>query len=119
MIDDMTNDFADVAQLEIALKALGALLAARRQQFACIVAGGAALASIGTLNRKTGDVDVLGVRDASGRIALAPSPLPAEVLDAATEVARDLRLAPMWFNSEMAKGFSAGLPAAYESRITE
>lgn len=55
MIDDTPNDFHEIDQIEVALRALGALLAASRQSFSCIVAGGAALAAIGTLNRTTGD----------------------------------------------------------------
>jgi hypothetical protein len=41
------------------LEALGELLAARDQSYACVVAGGASLAALGVIDRVTGDVDVM------------------------------------------------------------
>lgn len=113
----MTLPFDSSDRVEVALSALGALLEARSFEFACVIAGGATLAMIGVLDRATGDVDVLGVRDSKGYIELAPSPLPATVESSLRQVAQDLGLPDNWLNSEMAKGYRAGLPKGFEERI--
>ena len=58
------------------LEALGELLAARDQSYACVVAGGASLAALGVIDRVTGDVDVMAVRDENGAVVLAPAAFP-------------------------------------------
>src|ERR1019366_1249189 len=58
------------------LEALGELLAARDQSYACVVAGGASLAALGVIDRVAGDVDVMAVRDENGAVVLAPGAFP-------------------------------------------
>lgn len=100
------------------LEALGGLLAARAQTYACVVAGGASLAALGALSRVTGDVDVMAVRDAAGDIGLAPSEFPPFLATAIREVAREFNLPTDWMNSQMATGLAAGMPPGFAERVT-
>lgn len=100
-----------------ALEALGSLLAARGQSFACVVAGGASLAALGVLDRVTGDVDVMAVRGDDGSLTLAPAEFPSFVSTAINEVARELNLPAEWMNSQMARGLVAGLPPEFAQRL--
>ena len=100
------------------LEALGALLSARNQSYSCVVAGGASLAALGVIDRVTGDVDVLAVRDESGIITLAPPAFPKFVATAIREVAREFNLPNDWMNTQMAAGLRAGMPPGFEERLT-
>ena len=100
------------------LEALGELLAAREQSYSCIVAGGASLAALGVLDRVTGDVDVMAVRDERGAIALAPPTFPPFVAVAIGEIAREFNLPGSWMNTQMAAGLQAGMPPGFADRLT-
>jgi len=100
------------------LQALGELLAARGQAYACVVAGGASLAALGVLTRVTGDVDVMAVRDETGEIVLAPSQFPQFLEIAIREVGRELNLPDGWMNTQMASGLRAGIPPGVAERLT-
>ncbi len=100
------------------LQALGDLLADRGQAYGCVVAGGASLAALGVLDRVTGDVDVMAVRDESGGLVLAPVVFPSFVATAISEIARELNLPGDWMNTTMASGLEAGLPPGYDQRLT-
>jgi len=100
------------------LEALGALLSARAQSYACIVAGGASLAALGVIDRVTGDVDVMAVRNENGMVILAPSTFPKFVSEAVGEVAREFNLPSDWMNTQMAAGLRAGMPPGFEERLT-
>ena len=99
------------------LEAVGALLAARGHSFACVVAGGACLAAMGVIDRATGDVDVMAVRDSAGTIRIAPPEFPSFVRTAVSEVARELNLPEDWMNTVMASGLAAGGPPGYDDRL--
>lgn len=100
------------------LEALGELLAARDQSYACVVAGGASLAALGVIDRVTGDVDVMAVRDENGAVVLAPAAFPRFVAVAIGEVARELNLPDGWMNTQMAAGLRAGMPPGLAERVT-
>jgi hypothetical protein len=100
------------------LEALGALLSARTQSYSCIVAGGTSLAALGVIDRITGDVDVMAVRNESGVITLAPPTFPIFVSEAVGEVAREFNLPSDWVNTQMAAGLRAGMPPGFEERLT-
>lgn len=99
------------------LQALGGLLAARDQEYSCVVAGGASLAALGVLVRVTGDVDVMAVRAESGEIALAPPAFPPFLTAAIREVGRELNLPGDWMNTQMAAGLQAGMPPGLADRL--
>jgi hypothetical protein len=101
-----------------ALNSLGALLASRGQAYACVVAGGASLAAMGSLNRTTRDVDVMAVRDKDGAIVLAPEKFPRFLADAIREVGGELKIGDEWMNPQMAAGLKAGMPPGFEARLS-
>ena len=104
-------------RLFLAIEALGGLLADRGQTYACVVAGGASLAALGVLDRVTGDVDVMAIRDNSGAVTLAPREFPAFVAEAIGQVGRELNLPAEWMNTQMAAGLQAGMPPGFEERL--
>lgn len=111
----------NVAMTETALRRVGELLAAEREEAAIVVIGGAAMNLLGFVDRATRDVDILafGVREASGiRIMPPPSPLPRALMRAALDVARDLNLAPDWLNTGPALQWRQGLPPGLEEHVT-
>lgn len=111
------SSVSDNARLFRGLEALGELLAARDQTYSCVVAGGASLAAIGVIERATGDVDVMAVRDEKGIIALAPVAFPPFMATSIAEVAREFNLPVAWMNTQMAAGLHAGFPPGFEHRI--
>lgn len=100
------------------LDALGELLAARDQSYSCVVAGGASLAALGVIERATGDVDVMAVRDERGDVSLAPQEFPSFVAVAIREIARELNLPNDRMNAQMAAGLRAGMPPGFAERLT-
>lgn len=100
------------------LEALGGLLADRGQAYSCVVAGGAALAALDVLNRVTGDVDVMAVRDESGAVTLAPQAFPPFLAVAIREIGREFNLPDQWMNTQMAAGLKAGMPPGFVDRLT-
>jgi hypothetical protein len=101
-----------------ALEALGELLAARGQSYRCVVAGGAALAALGVLDRVTGDVDVMAVRDETEELVLAPERFPPFVETAIRDIGREFNLPVDWMNTQMATGLRAGMPPGFAERLT-
>ena len=99
------------------LDALGDLLASRGQSYSCVVAGGASLAALGVIDRPTGDVDVMAVRDESGTFSLAPQEFPRFLDVAIREVGREFNLPPNWMNTQMARGLEAGMPPGFADRL--
>jgi len=92
----MALDHDDIHQ---ALTLLGELLDdAGQAPVHLVVCGGSALQAATIVGRTTKDVDVLARRgEVDGEISMA-YPLPAHVVEAAAQVARELGLANNWFN---------------------
>jgi hypothetical protein len=87
-----------------------------------VVCGGSALIALGFRSRTTNDADVVALMDADGHL-VSPEPLPAPLLAAAVQVARDLGLNEGWLNNHPSSGegglFQMGLPDGLASRLTE
>jgi hypothetical protein len=81
------------------------------------VAGGASLAALGVLNRVTGDVDVMAVRDATAELVRAPERFPPFVETAIRDVGREFNLPVNWMNTQMATGLRAGMPPGFAERL--
>ena len=114
--------FQGRADIESALGAVGELLAARGEQVAIVVLGGAALNLLGIVDRSTTDVDIIALATnpthrASPAVLAHPDPLPEGLRSAITTVARDFRLDPDWMNTAPALQWKFGLPPGLELRI--
>jgi hypothetical protein len=87
-----------------------------------VVCGGSALIAMGFRQRTTNDADVVAMLNAA-RELVSPDPLPAFLLEASAQVARDLGLKENWFNNEPSRTegglFQMGLPAGFTDRLTE
>jgi hypothetical protein len=106
----------DVQHLRRALDALGGVLADRGLAFHVAIAGGSALLLMEGGSRPTQDVDV--VAWGSGRDPLRVDHLlPAELVEAAQDVATVLELDPDWLNAGAVALVGHVLPAGYESRL--
>lgn len=80
--------------LNDALAALGELLDARGLHYELVLVGGASLLLRGVITRPTKDVDVLGVREASGGVARLEA-LPEALARAVADVGLAFGLAPV------------------------
>ena len=116
---------SSASDVQDALQRLGELLQFRRQHFAVAIVGGAALNLIHVVSRTTNDVDVLALADPTdlarglrGTLTEAPSPLPTELIRAAIDVARELRLDEGWLNNGPTLQMRSGLPPGMEARLT-
>lgn len=108
------------AELEKALTLVGELLEAGSHTARLVVIGGTAVNLRGFVSRTTTDVDVLALAEetVSGELTIRrPAPLPAELLAAAAEVARDLNLDPQWINAGPESQWDTGLPPGLVDRI--
>lgn len=103
--------------LDDALAALGALLEARGLHYELVIVGGASLLLRGVITRATRDIDVLGTRDESGRVARIEG-LPEPLAHAVGQVGLAFGLAPDWLNLGPASLLDLGLPAGFEDRLT-
>lgn len=87
-----------------------------------VICGGSALIATGLRQRTTHDADVLALMREAGEL-ISPAPLPADLVRAAAEVARDLGLGENWLNNGPSKDdgglFQLGLPAGLADRLTE
>ena len=106
--------------LDRALGLLGELMAARGhppQHF--VVCGGSSLLALGLVKRSTTrDVDILARMGPAGMVT--PRPLPDWLVDAATEVGKQLDLPDEWFNDRVAEEtlFRCGFPEGLERRLS-
>jgi len=86
-----------------------------------VVCGGSALIVMGFRQRTTNDADVVAMMNAGGEL-ISPDPLPAFLLEASAQVARDLGLKENWLNNEPSRNegglFQMGLPAGFTDRLT-
>lgn len=109
------------SQIELALTRTGEVLQARGLRYRIVAVGGAAMNLLGFVSRATTDVDILafGAAAANGtqEITEPPEPLPDQLLDAATAVAREMGLRADWLNSGPAGQWKTGLPPGLASRI--
>lgn len=104
----------DRKQLEKALQTLGEVLEDRSLSYELAVIGGSALMLIDLSVRPTRDLDVVAmVERGSYRKA---DPLPAPLVQAIEEVARNLGLPSTWLNPEPAALLDLGLPKGFETR---
>jgi hypothetical protein len=87
-----------------------------------VVCGGSALIATGLRQRTTNDADVVALLSATGEL-LNPDPLPAFLLEASAQVARDLGLKENWLNNEPSRNegglFQMGLPDGFAGRLTK
>lgn len=102
------------ASVRRVLGALGARLAAQPAHEDIVVVGGSALLAMGLVERATQDVDVVALVGETG--LLTAEQLPEALQRAASQVARDLDLAPDWLNSGPSELLRWGLPAGVEDR---
>lgn len=107
--------------LDVALHAVGQLLARRGQSAAIVVVGGTALNLLHIVDRATRDVDVIATAtprsDGLPTEVRSPEPLPRALTDAIGTVARDLGLPSDWLNTTVAAQWRTGLPPGFVSRI--
>ena len=80
-----------------------------------VVIGGSALLALGLVSRATRDVDVVGLRSSTG---IDPArPMPAQLEEAATRVARDIGLPSDWLNAGPTELLDLGMPEGFEERL--
>jgi hypothetical protein len=103
-----------VSDLTEALETLGALVLERGLAFDVVVVGGGALLLQGLVMRPTNDLDVVALVEDG--VWIAASPLPAELLRAAHEVAGALDLAEDWLNPGPTSLLDLGLPPGFAER---
>lgn len=111
--------FADKAEIERALTALGERLALGDQEPAdLVVCGGSALNILGLIAKTTQDIDVLAlvVHEGGGFKLVEAGSLPGALQEAAQRVSHDLNLAQDWINANLAHIFRYGLPDGILSR---
>jgi len=100
-------------ELEVALGAVGELLAAEGERQAIVVVGDATLNLLGLVPRLTSDVDVIAraFKAGDGQMQLERAePFPTQLQRAIRTVARDLGLAPGWMNNEVGAQWIQGFP---------
>ena len=110
----------DASSIQVALTALGELLAAEGERFAVVVTGGATLNLLGLVRRATSDVDVIArAEPGEGGLELRPAePLPASLRAGIRRVARDLGLDEDWMNTDVGRQWSQGLPPGTAEELT-
>ncbi len=104
----------DRNQLEEALQTLGEVLEDRALSYELAVIGGSALMLIDLSVRPTRDLDVVAIVE--GGSYRKADPLPAPLVQAIEEVARNLGLPSTWLNPEPASLLDLGLPKGFETR---
>src|SRR3989441_9198451 len=108
-------------RLDLALHAVGELLARRGQSVAIVVVGGTALNLLHVVERATRDVDVIATatprNDGPPTEVRPPEPLPEALTEAISTVARDLGLPSDWLNTTIGAQWQTGLPPGFASRV--
>lgn len=104
-----------LAALEEALRALGAVLDQRHTPYSLLVVGGSGLLLLGLIERPTGDLDVIGLSQDGAYVKL--DALPPPLAEAAGQVAQALDLSEEWLNTGPASLMDFGLPDGWEERI--
>src|SRR3989442_5943519 len=108
-------------RLDLALHAVGELLARRGQSVAIVVVGGTALNLLHVVERATRDVDVIATatprNDGPPTEVRPPEPLPEALTQAISTVARDLGLPSAWLITIVATQWRSRLPPGFASRI--
>ena len=112
----------DSASLDLTLRSLAIRLEQNgAQPVVLVVCGGSALILSRLIARTTRDVDIVAlIRDSE---LCAPAPMPAELQQAATEVAEDLGLPEDWLNNGPSRDegglFQKGLPGGLQERLSQ
>jgi len=97
------------------LAAVGEQLAARGAHAELVVIGGSALLAVGLISRPTRDVDIVALL--ADQTLVDPRPLPAELVAARDQVARDFGLPENWLNAAPANLLDLGLPEGFVERL--
>lgn len=105
----------DATQTDQLLSALGEQLAARGARIELVVIGGSGLLALGLISRPTADIDIVALL--SGGLLTKPRPLPATVIEARDQVARDFSLPEDWLNGAPADLLDFGLPEGFVDRL--
>lgn len=100
---------------DAALTALGEQLELAGERFELVIIGGSGLLALGLIDRTTGDVDLVALRESGDLVD--PRPLPQRLLDARDRVAGDLGLAESWLNAAPGSLLDFGLPTGFEDRL--
>jgi hypothetical protein len=104
------------ANLDQALEALAAQLAAKGKRRELVVIGGSGLIALRLIERPTRDVDVVALVGEHG--LESADPLPDDLTQAARRVAADLDLEDKWLNAEPSRDLlELGLPEGFEDRL--
>jgi hypothetical protein len=103
------------ALLEQALQTLGAVLRQRGLSFEAVAIGGSSLMLLGLINRPTRDLD-LAALVWQGKYVKA-DPLPADLAEAARDVANALGLPANWLNAGPTSLVDTGFPEGFASRV--
>lgn len=110
--------FADIV---VALRALGEILASQEESFAVVVVGDTALILQGFVVRATRDVDVIAISqdppERDMKTIRPPDPLPIALRNVIKRVARDFNLPDDWMNTTVGLQWKTGLPPGFERRI--
>lgn len=109
------------SEIANAIRAVGEILASQDKSVRIVVVGGTALIIQSIVNRTTQDVDIIAIgteigESESGKIK-SPEPLPEELVQAISRVARDFNLSEDWMNTTVGLQWKTGLPPGFENRI--
>ena len=100
--------------IEEAAALLGQLLADRGLSYEVVAIGGGGLLLLGITDRPTEDLDLVAI--VSDQRLLSAQPLPSELLDAAHDVARLLKIDDDWLNPGPTSLLRCGLPDGFMER---
>lgn len=109
------NNIPDRATADALLTALGEQLTLAGVRFELVVVGGSGLLAIGAIERSTRDVDIVALRSEHG--LEDPKPLPAALITAREQVARDFSMIDDWLNAGPSSLLDFGLPEGFEDRL--
>lgn len=106
----------DRGALADALDAVGALLHDRGAHVEVVAIGGGGLLLLDLIERATHDLDLVALK--RGDQLVKAEPLPAELREAAEDVARLMDLSPTWLNGGPTSMIDLGLPPGLLARAT-